>query len=162
MKAALITTLVLGIGSAAHAQVQSPSQNPLVTTPPSINPSVPMTTAPVPGSPGAAMTMPGNATTTQGTSATGMRLTTSPTGGNGSSNTGAVRESSTSSASSGGLQGGAGSFTEGQAKSRLDSAGYANITDMVKDKDGIWHGRAMRRGSPVEVAVDFKGNVVAR
>lgn len=163
MKAALVTMLAVGLASAAYAQVPSSSQNPTVTTPPGINPAVPMTTAPVPGSPGAAMTSPGNATTTEGTGATGMGATGSaanPTNGNGSSNTAALGNSS--SASDTGLQGGANSFTEGQAKSRLDSAGYANVTNLAKDKDGIWRGRAMHGGSPVEVAVDYKGNVVAR
>ena len=67
-----------------------------------------------------------------------------------------------SSTSTSGLQGGANSFTEGQAKSRLDSAGYSNITNLAKDKDGIWRGRAVHGGSAVGVAVDYKGNVVAR
>ena len=166
MKAALVTMLAVGIASAVHAQVPSSSQNPTITTPPGINPSVPMTTSPVPAGPGAAMTSPGNSTTTSGTSATGMGasgMTTNPTGGNGSSNNAAVGNPASSSATStSGLQGGANSFTEGQARSRLDGAGYANVTSLAKDKDGVWRGRAMRAGSPVEVAVDYKGNVVAR
>lgn len=148
MRTALITTLVVGLATAAHAQVPSSSQNPAVTRPPGINPAAPMTTAPIPGSPvpaspGAAMTTPGNATN-----------------GNGSSGNDAMTTTSNSSTS--GLQGGANSFTEGQARSRLDGAGYANITGLTKDKDGIWRGRAMHGGSPVDVAVDYKGNVVAR
>ena len=149
MRTALITTLVVGLAAAAQAQVPSTSQNPAVTRPSGINPAVPMTTAPtppgspVPASPGAAMTTPGNATN-----------------GNGSSGNGAT--TTTSNSPTAGLQGGANSFTEGQARSRLDGAGYANITGLTKDKDGIWRGRAMHGGSPVDVAVDYKGNVVAR
>ena len=57
---------------------------------------------------------------------------------------------------------GANSFTEGQARARLDRDGYAQITGLAKDKDGVWRGKAMRGGSPVDVAVDYKGNIVAQ
>jgi hypothetical protein len=54
---------------------------------------------------------------------------------------------------------GANSFTEGEAKSRLEDRGFTNITALRKDDDGIWRGRAMRAGQPVEVALDYQGNV---
>jgi hypothetical protein len=57
---------------------------------------------------------------------------------------------------------GANSFTEGQAKSRIEAAGYSNVSGLIKDKDGIWRGRAFKGGSPVDVALDFQGNVVAK
>jgi hypothetical protein len=57
---------------------------------------------------------------------------------------------------------GANSFTEGQAKSRIEAAGYSNVSGLIKDKDGIWRGRASKGGSPVDVALDFQGNVVAK
>ena len=57
---------------------------------------------------------------------------------------------------------GANSFTEGQAKSRLESAGYSNVSELVKDRDGLWRGRASKGGHTVEVAVDYQGNIVPR
>ena len=36
---------------------------------------------------------------------------------------------------------GANSFTEAQAKSRIEKAGYSNVSDLIKDKDGIWKGK---------------------
>lgn len=55
---------------------------------------------------------------------------------------------------------GANSFTEGQAKSRIEAAGFTNVSDLQKDDKGIWRGRAQRGGQQVSVALDFQGNVV--
>src|SRR5580765_5423216 len=33
---------------------------------------------------------------------------------------------------------GANSFTEGQAKARIESRGYANVSDLSKDTNGFW------------------------
>jgi putative membrane protein len=55
---------------------------------------------------------------------------------------------------------GANSFTEGQAKDRALSHGLTDVGALKKDDDGIWRGSASQDGKPVEVAVDFKGNVV--
>ena len=55
---------------------------------------------------------------------------------------------------------GANSFTEGQAKDRALSHGLTDVGALKKDDDGIWRGPATQDGKPVEVAVDFKGNVV--
>ena len=57
---------------------------------------------------------------------------------------------------------GANSFTEGQAKSRIESNGYSNVSDLKKDDSGIWTGSAMKGGQKVNVRVDFQGNVVTR
>jgi len=57
---------------------------------------------------------------------------------------------------------GANSFTEGQAKSRIEAAGYSNISGLTKDKDGIWRGKASRGGATVDVGLDYQGNVVTR
>ena len=40
---------------------------------------------------------------------------------------------------------GANSFTEAQAKSRIEKAGYTNVSGLSKDKDGIWKGRSEER-----------------
>jgi putative membrane protein len=55
---------------------------------------------------------------------------------------------------------GANSFTEGQAKDRALLHGLTDVGALKKDDDGIWRGSASQDGKPVEVAVDFKGNVV--
>jgi hypothetical protein len=55
---------------------------------------------------------------------------------------------------------GANSFTEGQAKDRAVAHGVNAVSDLKKDGDGIWRGHATENGKPVEVAVDYKGNVV--
>ena len=56
---------------------------------------------------------------------------------------------------------GANSFTEGQAKDRAVAHGFSSVSDLKKDGDGIWRGSAMQDGKAVQVAVDYKGNVVA-
>jgi hypothetical protein len=55
---------------------------------------------------------------------------------------------------------GANSFTEGQAKDRAIAHGFTSVSDLKKDGDGIWRGSAMQDGKAVQVAVDYKGNVV--
>jgi opacity protein-like surface antigen len=57
---------------------------------------------------------------------------------------------------------GANSFTEGQAKSRIETDGFSNITDLKKDDQGVWRGKAKKGGKDVNVSVDFQGNVTAR
>ncbi len=51
------------------------------------------------------------------------------------------------------------SFTEGQAKSRIEQTGYSNVTDLKKDGDGVWRGKADKAGASANVSVDFQGNV---
>ena len=55
---------------------------------------------------------------------------------------------------------GANSFTEGQAQDRVLAAGFANVSALTKDDKGIWRGTAEAEGKTVNVAVDYKGNVV--
>jgi len=55
---------------------------------------------------------------------------------------------------------GANSFTEGQAQDRILAAGFANVSSLTKDDKGIWRGTAESQGKTVNVAVDYKGNVV--
>ena len=57
---------------------------------------------------------------------------------------------------------GANSFTEGQAKSRIESNGYSNVSELKKDDSGIWRGKAMKDGKAVNVTLDFQGNISAR
>ena len=55
---------------------------------------------------------------------------------------------------------GANSFTEAQAKDRIEKAGYANVTGLKKDDQGIWRASAKQGDKQVNVALDFQGNVV--
>ena len=57
---------------------------------------------------------------------------------------------------------GANSFTEGQAKSRIESNGYTAVSALAKDKDGVWRGKATKAGTVHDVALDYQGNVVAK
>lgn len=54
---------------------------------------------------------------------------------------------------------GANSFTEGQAKSRLEAQGYSNVTDLKKDENGVWRAKATKGGSTSNVSLDFQGNI---
>ena len=54
---------------------------------------------------------------------------------------------------------GANSFTEGQAKSKIESQGYTNVSSLKKDDNGIWTGSATKGGNKVNVRLDFQGNV---
>jgi hypothetical protein len=56
---------------------------------------------------------------------------------------------------------GSNSFTEGQAKSRIEEAGYTGVTDLKKDDNGVWRGMANKGGSSMSVSLDFQGNVNA-
>jgi len=57
------------------------------------------------------------------------------------------------------LEPGANSFTEGQARSRIEAAGFNTVRDLRKDGNGIWRGHAMLGGEAVEVGLDYRGNV---
>lgn len=56
---------------------------------------------------------------------------------------------------------GANSFTEGQARSRMQDGGYADVQALRLDEQGVWRGRAVRNGRPTGVALDYQGNIVA-
>ena len=60
------------------------------------------------------------------------------------------------------LEPGSNSFTESQARSKIEQAGYQNVTDLRKDDQGIWRGKAQRGGQTVSVGLDFKGNVATQ
>lgn len=54
---------------------------------------------------------------------------------------------------------GANSFTQGQAQTHIEKAGFTGVSGLAKGQDGVWRGTAMRDGQSVDVAMDFKGNV---
>jgi len=51
------------------------------------------------------------------------------------------------------------SFTRDEARSRIEQAGYSRVEGLIQDAQGLWHARAMRDGRPVNVALDYKGDV---
>jgi hypothetical protein len=54
------------------------------------------------------------------------------------------------------------SFTMGQARKHIEKAGYTHVVGLMKDKDGLWQGRAMKGGHKMAVSMDFQGNVTAK
>jgi hypothetical protein len=53
------------------------------------------------------------------------------------------------------------SFTESQAKGRIEKHGYDAVADLHKDQDDVWHARAKKKdGRDVTVALDWMGNVI--
>jgi O-glycosyl hydrolase len=53
-------------------------------------------------------------------------------------------------------------FTADQAKKRIEAGGYANVSGVRKDTEGIWRGKATTRdGKPVEVIITSEGDLVA-
>lgn len=53
------------------------------------------------------------------------------------------------------------SFTEGQAKSAIEKAGFSDVSDLKKDDNGIWRGKASKGGAASAITLDFQGNVSA-
>jgi hypothetical protein len=56
---------------------------------------------------------------------------------------------------------GANSFTMGEARSRIEKNGFANVNGLAKDNDGIWRGTAQKDGKSASVWLDYKGNTGA-
>lgn len=52
------------------------------------------------------------------------------------------------------------SFTEGEAKSRIEKMGFSDVSNLQKDDQGVWRGRAKKDGKAVDVSVDYQGNVI--
>ena len=57
---------------------------------------------------------------------------------------------------------GANSFTENQAKERMEKAGFSQVSQLKKDDQGIWRAAAKQGNKQTTVALDFRGNVVAK
>jgi hypothetical protein len=52
-------------------------------------------------------------------------------------------------------------FTADQAKSQIEAEGYSKVSGLKKDDKGIWQGKAVKDGSPVNVTLDTAGKVTA-
>ncbi len=149
----ILTGVLAGglLATAASAQTAptSPSQ-----------PNPPAVTAAPDGTPGNAPgTAVGRATDrTLGTNTTG----TNPDGSNAGQNAAAGDQNqavATTGANATQPAKGANSFTDGEARRRIESSGYAAVADLKKDDDGIWRGSATKDGAKVGVWLDYKGNI---
>ena len=85
-----------------------------------------------------------------GTTATTPSSTTPP----------AVAKSGTNATTSAPVAG-ANSFTMAQAQKRMEDQGYMQVSELAKDQNSVWRGRAMKDGKAVNVALDYQGNVTA-
>jgi hypothetical protein len=119
----------------AYAQV-APSQPDRTTTTPGMTTAPGATTAPGTMTPGAAAPRT-DSTPPAATIDNGTRTSAAPAAG-------------------------ANSFTEAQAKSRIEAAGFTGVDQLQKDDQGIWRGRAQRNGQQVSVSLDYQGNVSTR
>lgn len=57
---------------------------------------------------------------------------------------------------------GANSFTEAQARERIEEAGYTEVSGLKLDDKGVWQATAMKDGKSVSVALDYQGNVTVQ
>lgn len=55
---------------------------------------------------------------------------------------------------------GANSFTQDQVAGRLTDNGFTEIAGLTLDDKGIWRGTAKYQNQTVDVAVDYRGNIV--
>ncbi|MGI4796985.1 MAG: hypothetical protein ACRYG8_23630 [Janthinobacterium lividum] len=60
------------------------------------------------------------------------------------------------------LAAGANSFTEGQARARIESAGFTHVTGLAKDAGGVWRGHGDKEGRTFDVGFDYKGQLAFR
>jgi periplasmic protein CpxP/Spy len=152
MKTTLTAAAVLALGlGGALAQAQNTTPSPTPGQPQTTAPGQTQNRAPGNAAPGANTGSP-----TSGT-ATGSSNPAVNPGGNAPSSVNASGQATIVSLQQ--LENGANSFTEGQARTRLEGAGLSNITELQKDDQGIWRGKAMRDGKSVTVGFDYKGNI---
>jgi hypothetical protein len=57
---------------------------------------------------------------------------------------------------------GANSFTEGEARRRIEDKGFGQVADLKLDEKGVWRGTASKDGKSVAVALDYQGNIVSQ
>ncbi len=54
---------------------------------------------------------------------------------------------------------GANSFTEGEARRRIEGAGFSGVGALRKDDGGVWRGTATKNGASAQVWLDYKGSI---
>jgi hypothetical protein len=54
------------------------------------------------------------------------------------------------------------SFTEAEARRRLESFGYSDVSGLHQDGQSVWRATAKKNGQPVQVGLDYQGNIVSQ
>lgn len=54
------------------------------------------------------------------------------------------------------------SFTEAQAKSRIEGSGVNALTGLKLDEKGVWQAMGTKDGKSVAVSLDYQGNIVTK
>lgn len=54
------------------------------------------------------------------------------------------------------------SFTQDQAKSRMEEAGFTNVMGLTLDNEGIWHAAGEKDGGSVMIEMDYQGNITSK
>ena len=50
-------------------------------------------------------------------------------------------------------------LTEEQAKAKIESEGYTEISGLKKDEKGMWTATAMKEGKPVQLSLNEEGQI---
>jgi hypothetical protein len=98
----------------------------------------------------------------QSTNSQGTGSSTAQPTNSGSSNPALTHRPADSPQTTGTVEPGSNSFTETQARSRIEAQGFRNVAELRKDDQGIWRGKAEWDGKSVSVAIDYKGTVQAQ
>jgi hypothetical protein len=109
-----------------------------------------------------AQTAPGAAPSSRDPSAARPTMGTTPTGTSqerGAASGDSNQAVATTSANAAEPAKGANSFTEGEARTRLEKSGFQDVSGLQKDQNGIWRGHARKNGRQAEVWLDYKGNI---
>ena len=166
--AATMAAGALGAG-AAWSQTTAPSSPSTGTLAPTTTPGAPTTgTMPMTGarpmtgssttgtmpmtSPARPSTMAPSTATTTAPMTTPSTTGTAATSGNGNPAVATTRANAMSPAK------GHNSFTMAQARKRLESNGFTNVSGLTKDRDGVWRGKGQKAGTATDVWLDYKGN----
>lgn len=129
------------------------------TTPSTTNTSPSMGAATTPGSTGTGSVMPNSNVPGSQTPAATMNPSAHSTN---SASPSAVQTNNTMARTSAAPVPGRNSFTAGEARRRITSAGFSDVKDLKKDNQGIWRGMAMKDNATVKVSLDYQGNVVGQ
>ncbi len=155
MKLTLATAALMLAASAAFAQGTSGTTPGFTGTGAGTGSTSGATVPGITGAPGSPL-LPGG-----GTVVPGATVNTTPQT-NSSPNASAVQTTNTTARTSAAPVPGRNSFTMGEARRRITSAGFTNVSGLKKDGQGIWRGQAQKSGATVGVALDYQGNVVGQ
>jgi periplasmic protein CpxP/Spy len=53
-------------------------------------------------------------------------------------------------------------MTESEAKAKIEEGGFSDVSNLKKNDEGVWLGKAQREGESFEVAIDSEGNLFYR